>query len=195
MSDSDFQVIVEAVEERNVKKVKKYIKSGGNILSPDGKHSLFHVAAKFGCTEIIEALSDCKDDDDDDDDDINYGRYPDGWTPLFVAARFGHVDTIKTLSVLGADVNTPSNDGYTPVFIAAQQGFADTVRTLCELGANFSTPDRKSGATPMYVAAQNDHITTINILAGFGTDVNTPQNDGTTEWSRECYKNSVCFRS
>jgi len=35
-----------------------------------------------------------------------------------IAARYGHADIIKALSVSGADINTPDKNGATPLSIA-----------------------------------------------------------------------------
>jgi ankyrin repeat protein len=48
-----------------------------------------------------------------------------GFTPVAIAAQNAHVDIIKTLVDLGANVNTPTNNGFTPVYIAAQNGHVD----------------------------------------------------------------------
>ena len=80
---------------------------------------------------------------------------------MCTAAQNGHVEAIRLLCELGADVNTPTNKGVTPVHAAAQQGHIDVVavnghveaiRALCKLGADFSTPN-KDGITPVSMAA------------------------------------------
>jgi ankyrin repeat protein len=102
-----------------------------------------------------------------------------GFTPVAIAAQVGHVDVIKTLADLGADVNTPSNDGFTPVAIAAQKGRVDAIKTLVDLGADTNTPTN-DGCTPVFRAAQLGHVDVIKILANLGANVNTPNNDGFT---------------
>jgi ankyrin repeat protein len=52
---------------------------------------------------------------------------------MVVAAQNGHVDIIKTLVDLGANVNTPANDGTTPVYVATQNGHVDVIKTLVDL--------------------------------------------------------------
>ena len=41
-----------------------------------------------------------------------------GETVVYIAAQNGHVDVIRILAGLGADVNTPLDDGRTPVCVA-----------------------------------------------------------------------------
>ena len=110
MSHSIFNDLIKVVQERNVTKVKRLMKLGRSVISPDGNYTLFHVAAQNGHADIIQAMSASKD----------YVNTPDknGFTPIFMAAQHGHVDVIKALCALGADVNTPDEDGCTPVYAA-----------------------------------------------------------------------------
>jgi ankyrin repeat protein len=61
---------------------------------------------------------------------------------LLGAACHDHVEAIRTLCELGADVHTPDDNGITPVHVAADCGHAKAIRTLCELGADVNTPAR-----------------------------------------------------
>jgi ankyrin repeat protein len=87
-----------------------------------------------------------------------------------MAAQEGHVDAIKTLVGLGADVKTPANDGGTPVYMAAQEGHVDVIKLLVGLGANVNTP-ADDGATPVLVAAQEGHVDVIKVLYKLGADM------------------------
>ena len=53
-------------------------------------------------------------------------------TPLIVAAREGHLGTIRILLGAGARVDLAKADGCTPLFIAAQEGELDVVRCLLQ---------------------------------------------------------------
>jgi ankyrin repeat protein len=66
----------------------------------------------------------------------NVNALVEGETPVFIAAKNGHVDAIKTLIGFGANVNTQINDGYTPVFIAAEEGHVDAIKILVGFGAS-----------------------------------------------------------
>ena len=98
---------------------------------------------------------------------------------MSIAAHNGHVDVIRALVVLGADVNAPNKNGTTAVHMAAHNGHANTIRTLCALGADVNTPDN-DGTTPVFIAAQHGHVDAIKALVALGADVNTPANDGAT---------------
>ena len=54
---------------------------------------------------------------------------------MWIASQNGHVDAIRVLVELGADVNTPDNNGSTPMHIAVRKGHQDVVNLLNEYGA------------------------------------------------------------
>ena len=58
---------------------------------------------------------------------------PKGFTPVFTAVYEGHVDVIKALCDLGANIDTPNKDGYTLMFFAAKRGHVGAIRALVRL--------------------------------------------------------------
>ena len=114
MSESQFQVLFNAIEEGNLTKVKRLMKQEISVLAPDGSFSLFHLAAQIGEADIIKAMSASAlgaDVNTMDESDV---------TPMLMAAQNGHVNVINALCGLGADITTPTTNGGTPVLIAAQ---------------------------------------------------------------------------
>ena len=57
------------------------------------------------------------------------------WTALYGAAQYGHIDVVKALIEVGADVNYSDCDGNTPLTRAVANGHADIVKALIEAGA------------------------------------------------------------
>lgn len=55
-----------------------------------------------------------------------------GWTPLHLAAYFGHISVVKALLENGADVNARNGMGDTPLHRAAFTGRADVVTLLIQ---------------------------------------------------------------
>jgi len=106
----------------------------------------------------------------------------DGSTPVLIAARNGHADTVRMLvQECGADASTANKNGATPVFIAALNGHAETVRVLVkECGADASTANN-NGPTPVFAAAQNGHAETVRTLVQeCSANASNANNDGMT---------------
>ena len=61
-----------------------------------------------------------------------------GWTPLILAARFGHATIVKNLIENGADVNATTNFGETALFKAVDNGHVNVVEELIKNAANFN---------------------------------------------------------
>ena len=75
-----------------------------------------------------------------------------GLTPLLLAAREGHVDSVKALLAAGADVNQPSaGDKTTPLLIATINGHFDLAMSLLDAGATANAA-AENNATALYAA-------------------------------------------
>jgi ankyrin repeat protein len=75
-----------------------------------------------------------------------------GLTPLLLAAREGHVESVQALLTAGADVNQASaGDGTNPLLIATINGHFDLARLLIETGANPQAAS-ENNVTPLYAA-------------------------------------------
>ncbi len=75
-----------------------------------------------------------------------------GLAPIHLAARQGHLESVKALLDAGADLNQPSaGDKITPLIIATMNGHFDLARLLLDKGAN---PNRRedNGVTALYAA-------------------------------------------
>jgi len=55
-----------------------------------------------------------------------------GCTPVHSAARNGHLDVVKCLAALGADIKAADNSGDTPIDSAACNGHFELVNFLGE---------------------------------------------------------------
>jgi len=90
-----------------------------------------------------------------DDDTVNAFAY-DGWTPLHLAAFFGHVDAARILLDAGADVRAVSKNSLTntPLHAATAGKHTDVALLLLDRGADAFVPDA-GGYTPLEIARQN----------------------------------------
>ena len=61
-----------------------------------------------------------------------WGTFSRSIKPAYIAACNGHVDTLRLLYELGADLDTPANDGATPAHVSAHQGHVEVSGFLAE---------------------------------------------------------------
>jgi ankyrin repeat protein len=71
------------------------------------------------------------------------------------AAQQGHIEAIRALCELGADINTPSKAGVTPVCVAAAEGHEKVVKLLRKLGADLN--EKSKYGTPLDQAWLGGH--------------------------------------
>eukprot|EP00435_Cladocopium_sp_Y103_P003126 s2634_g1.t1 len=104
-----------------------------------------------------------------------------GNTPLHLAAREGHVESMLLLLEAGAEKDLPNEaiGGKTPLFIAAENGHLDVVRHLVEVGAD-TDKTMADGATPLLIAAHNSHLEVVRHLVEVGADKDKTMADGAT---------------
>ncbi len=104
-----------------------------------------------------------------------------GFTPLGLAAHFGHVEAVKVLLENGADVNLkpPSRFQNTAVDAAVAGDAADVVRTLLAAGAD---PNVRSEAnyTTLHKAAVHGNLEIVRMLLDHGADPKAIRDGGHT---------------
>ncbi|OQS04362.1 serine/threonine-protein kinase TNNI3K, partial [Thraustotheca clavata] len=103
----------------------------------------------------------------------------DGSTPLYIAAKNGHRDTVSILIDAGDNINQATDNGATPLCIAAQNGHHYAVSTLIDAGADVNQA-MKDGSTPLHFAAQNGHSETVSALIAAGANINQVDKNGAT---------------
>jgi ankyrin repeat protein len=96
----------------------------------------------------------------------------DGWTPLHLAAFFGHVDTARALLNKGAVVDARSTNAMqnTPLHAAAAGKHSGMVQLLVDHGASVNARQH-GGWAPIHAAAQSGDLATAEILATAGADL------------------------
>lgn len=94
---------------------------------------------------------------------------PKGTIALAVAAKYGHVSTIKKLVKAGAVVRAPDKDdhGFTPFIVACQERQVEAARVLLALGANVNDRD-DDGMPALHWAVFGERPDEIHIYRKMG---------------------------
>ncbi|MBI4965377.1 MAG: ankyrin repeat domain-containing protein [Desulfomonile tiedjei] len=100
-------------------------------------------------------------------------------TPLIVASRFGHDQTVRILLGKGADVGATNNSRADSVSAAAQGGYVKVLRLLVDAGAAVDTRNA-DGLTPLALASLGGHLDAVKLLLDEGADVKARGNAGET---------------
>lgn len=105
----------------------------------------------------------------------------DGWTPLHLAAFFGHAETVRYLLDKQADHKAISQNGMgnTPLHAALAGRHTEASHLLIEAGSNPNTQDN-SGWTPLHLAAANGMKDMVRLLLSKGADKNLANNKSLT---------------
>ena len=138
------------------------------------EHGFIRNAAKEGDEAALRTLLEVKAVNIDIDDMDDKRR-----TAVWWAAHNGHVEVVKVLHKLGANLDIPEKAGTTPVLTAVQNGDVEMVRVLGELGANVDTP-MKNAATPLFIAAQEGNVEVVRVLGELDANMETPNEEGFT---------------
>ncbi len=139
------------------------IKCGGELT--------LHEAAAVGDLEPVEAAL------DGDPDGVNSYSH-DGWTPLHLAAFFGHTPVATLLLDRGADLAAISRNRIEnqPLHAAVANGQASVAALLLDRGAD---PDAVSrGWTPLRLATENDNQDLVELLLARGANPENASGSG-----------------
>ncbi|TMG25669.1 MAG: ankyrin repeat domain-containing protein [Chloroflexi bacterium] len=106
---------------------------------------------------------------------------PDGFTPLHLAAFFGHPETVRLLLDRGAEVDPVSDNDLRvrPLNSAAAGGHGKVVGLLLQHGAAVDGPEG-AGFTPLHVAAENGDVESARLLLAAGANPERRTDDGRT---------------
>ena len=116
-------------------------------------------------------------------------------TPLIIAARNGHLNSVKTLLRYKADIEDRGTlkigdevaEGCTPLWAAAASGRLDVVKLLIEQNADVDSKT-STGSTPLRAAAYHGHLDNVRCLVESGADVNVRNTSEATPLYAACYR-------
>ena len=118
------------------------------------------------------------------------GFSPDGWTPLHLAAFFGHTQLAELLLAHNADVAARSRNpnGNTPLHAALAGNHKMVAGLLIGRGGDVNAADA-GGWRPLHLAAANNNLDAIKALIAQGADVLAGNGEGRTPLSLAQEKN------
>lgn len=105
----------------------------------------------------------------------------DGFTPLGLAAYFGHREFVQALLKAGADPNIASKNsiGVVPLHSALSNKHTEIARDLVEAGTDVNTPSR-FGYTPLHYVAEFGDWQMADFLLMHGASTSQVDNIGET---------------
>lgn len=121
-----------------------------------------------------------------------------GQTPLFGAAKRGHVHVCKYLIEHGAEVDRPSIAGITPLYTAVEENEVKVVECLLSYNADVNLAPsgavaaelKIEGQTPLIVACMKGNIKVVDLLLENGADPNLANARGTTPFIAACQQSN-----
>ncbi|XP_044262237.1 ankyrin repeat and death domain-containing protein 1A-like isoform X2 [Tribolium madens] len=163
-----------AASRGNIDIMEMLIAANCDIEARDKKHyTLLMCAARNNRITIVDFLIDTLEDTRVDAVDI------DGQTALFHAAMGGHIEIIKRLIDLGANLNKKNKENKTALHVACERGHCDVADLLLTHEADMEAKDT-NGNTPLHVASQNQQTETVHILLETGADPDCENLKGST---------------
>ena len=137
-------------------------------------HDDIHVAAKNGDTDEVAALLSM-------DNRLALTHDGDGWTPLHLAAHYGHAATVSVLLHNNAPVDIRSTNAManTPLHAALAGRRNDVTRLLIDAGADVNARQH-GGWAPLHSAAANGDREMVDLLIARGADRAAANDAGVT---------------
>jgi len=113
-----------------------------------------------------------------------------GYTPLYKAVFYNHLDLVKYLFELGAKPNLSDVEGLTPLHVAAIENLPHMIETLRKEGANIETKDYY-GYTPLHLAADQGNYDSALKLIDYRANVNSRSEWGGTPLHASVAKKNI----
>ncbi|XP_023311281.1 uncharacterized protein LOC111691956 [Anoplophora glabripennis] len=123
------------------------------------------------------------------------GKFENGETLIFAAARGGQLHIIEYLVQKGANVNNKDNRGRTALHLVSEKASdVSTAKLLIELGIDIHMKDT-FGNTALHLAASGDALDMVKLLVQSGADVNSKDDFGDTALSAAaCWSSLSCVQ-
>lgn len=138
--------------------VKLYLERGMDLHATDGKgYTALHRASGYGKTAVAQYLLDLGADPN------NKGQ-PNHWTPVSLAARYGHIDILKMLHLKGGNLNNVTYKGWSPLMLGARGKHPLVVKYLLENNAEQSLRNHRR-LSAIDIAIKSENAAVIELLS------------------------------
>ncbi|RYP00788.1 hypothetical protein DL764_006422 [Monosporascus ibericus] len=111
-----------------------------------------------------------------------------GCSPLSIASRTSHSDTVRLLLDRGADIESKDNAGCSPLLIAAWNNRCDMVRLLLDNGADIESKNMDN-CSPLLIALRTGHSDVVRLLLDRGADIESKDKIGCSPLSIAAWNN------
>ena len=165
--------LLHAISKSAIKQAQALVECGASIMATDANgETVLHVAASSSswCPSMVGWLV-------ENGADVNWVGGTHSETPIFYAIRNAFnrqgMECVRTLLLLGADVQFQNNNGLTPLSLAVRMGSIESTKILLEHGSCANSRD-KYGKFPLHYAAEARNVHKIvKLLIQYGAHVNS----------------------
>ena len=135
-----------------------------HVKSKKNGRTALHLACAEGhlkCAQLLVNVGSRLNEPDDDN-----------WTPLILAAFFGHEEVASELLQRGADIHVKSKkNGRTALHMACLKGHLNCAQLLLDAGSRLNEPDDYDNWTPLILAALFGHEVIVSELLQRGANI------------------------
>ncbi|XP_036428328.1 ankyrin repeat and SOCS box protein 3 isoform X1 [Colossoma macropomum] len=150
-----------AARQGDGRRVQKLLRRGYSVDVKDNRGwNALHEAAASGSAQCVRLLLSAAASSED------YVNSPthNSETPLYFAAKNGHIRAANRLIKGGADINKMSNDLSCPLFAAVDGGHKEVVELLVSKGAEVNGTHSTSGWSCLHQAVYKGHTEIVKFL-------------------------------